>query len=593
MSNKEKEQERYFDFLKRVMKESGYQDLSYKFVYHHLTRYGIPAGSHNLRLSEQHFDAWCQRFRDNPNIDALVDPKWPYFCQFIPSDQHDFNETRRTTNHIKLYIPLAPTYMYEGVNQIFDFLAEQRIPHVSKVGTHIRNDSVVIRLVHPEDSDKVIKFVKNNKYLQRGLLKTNPFAPNESGVGYASDGRVSFNETIASLISYYINYRKNRGEFKYIGANDFNDFVANVYKSLFGDKRSAEEVFDNNPFFADNGLFNYINNPTEVYSLKIVLGLYLETLQKDFTKEKYYDFYEKTLDEEGFMLEENYNQEEHDKETVELLRRGMLILTERYESSDAAFQQLNGYVQSGDLQLITSQKGLRDLYQATHFDKRVRSYLLKNHIELKDVINSFNIYRKKEITNVASHLRHAFDVLEKKKGYANAYHNICGYLTEGDPAYITRDYGLRQKIGESTLRDKINRYIETNGLTVDEFVASLTGGVKKAEDYLEDACRYTRGKYDSAHEKGDIKTTGLDWTTSALVALIQNFDYEGFTRDNDSRKNLIALVTRQKATEIVARELGITPSELSQMDYYELRDKCKMYVRSVTEIDLQKETSKL
>ncbi len=49
-------------------------------------------------------------------------------------------------NHIKLYIPLDARHIYRGVDQIFNFLSENDISHVSKVGSAIRNDDIVIRL---------------------------------------------------------------------------------------------------------------------------------------------------------------------------------------------------------------------------------------------------------------------------------------------------------------------------------------------------------------------------------------------------------------------------------------------------------------
>ena len=583
-SKQQHEIDKFFDFISKVMKESGYKDLSYDFIYHHLTRYGIVPGSKNFMINEL-FDAWEKRFSHKKNIQAYVSPSWTYFCQFVPRDHNKFKEARNVSNHIKLYIPLSPNYIYDGVNILFDFLDANNITHVSKVGSHTRNDSVVIRVLRQEDADKIMEFVKNNKYLQRGLIKTNPFAPNENGVGYACDGQVSFNEAMAALISNYVNYRKNRGEYKYIGANDFNYFVSNIYKNLFGQGKSQFEIFQTSPYFKNGGMFDYIENPQEVYSLKIALGLYMESLKPDFNKEKYYDFYDKTLNQEKFMLENNFDQKSYDKETLELLRNGVKILTEHYDSSDRATKQIVNYYVSGDSAWISTTHNLRGLYVKKHFDRRLREYLKRTNQTLLELIQSFGIYKRSNINRMASHLRFACDTMSDKMGFENGYYNITQYLLTGENDYLTRDHQIRQRIGNSNLRDRVLEYISKNNLTIDEFVASITGAKKQPEDYIEDAIRITRAKYDKLYEQGMIKDDGTNWITNAIIGLVIDGTYDGFTRDNNARKNLYSMVSRQDAIDIVSKSLGITKFELENLKEQELYTMCEKYVKQVTELD--------
>ena len=586
MNNKfKREIDKFIDFIKNVIKESNYQDISNDFVYHHLVRYGIDPKARTFSIEDQFFDKWINRFKDNQNIDVYVDPNWSYFCQFVPTNKSDYLKTRYAQNHIKLYIPLDPNHMYEGANQIFDFLSQNRIPHMSKIGKAVRNDSIVIRVLTKEDAEKVMNFVKNNKYIQSGLVKTNPFVPNEKGVGYACDGLISYNETIAHLLANYINLRKNRGEFKYIGASDFNIYASSVYKNIFSNGQSAEELFKNNPNFKKNGLFNYIEEPQEVYSLKIALGLYVKAIKNDFDKKEYYEYYDSTLNQDSFMLENNFDQVSYDKDTLGLLRSSMETLTEHYESSDKAKYYLSNYIKTGDLEFITTYKNLRHVFLKKHLDRRVKEYLIRNKTDINSLLDSFNIYKKKEITDLASHVRFSFEVLRRKRDYETAYYNTCQYLLTNDCTYLTRDYGIRRIISESSLRDRVLAYIKKEGISVEKFVSSITGAKKSKENYLEDACRYTRTKYDQAYQDGKIKRDGVDWSVYALIGLIKNYDYTGFTRDNNSRKDLMSMTSRKDIVSIVSKNLGITPFELENATQEELIGICTKYIKKVTELD--------
>ena len=311
----------------------------------------------------------------------------------------------------------------------------------------------------------------------------------------------------------------------------------------------------------------------------------MESIKPDFNKEKYYEYYEKTLNQEKFMQENSFDQKAYDKETIELLRKGMQILTEHYDSSDNASRHIVSYYVSGDPMWISSTHNLRGLYTKKHFDRRLREYLNRTNQNILEVINSFNIYKKSNINRMASHLRFACDVMTDKMGYENSYYNITQYLLTGEADYLTRDHKIRPTITNSNLRDTILKYISNNNLTIEEFVSSISGTKKSPEDCLEDAVRITRAKYDKLYEQNMVRKDGLNWSTNALISLVINGAYDGFTRDNNSRKNLYSLVSRDTALEIVSKNLGITKFELENLRENELYATCEKYVRQVTEID--------
>ena len=158
--------------------------------------YGFEGGKKNNKL----FNRWIDKFKKNPNIRVFCSPYWEYFCQFI-------NGRVDSSRCIKMYIPVDNKHIEESANRIFSFLAKNNISHLSKIGSEIRFDDIVIRLNTKADALKLQKFIDNDKYIQEGLFKGNPFAFSNNGINYAYDGHTSFNMCLSHLISIYVNSR--------------------------------------------------------------------------------------------------------------------------------------------------------------------------------------------------------------------------------------------------------------------------------------------------------------------------------------------------------------------------------------------------
>ena len=165
------------------------------------------------------FDSWINHFKNKRHIEVFNDPSWKYFCQFV-------NGGGEGSKMIKLYIPLSYSHIEEGAKIIFEFLEKNNIEHASKIGSHLRNDNLVIRVNSMKDAKKIISFVKNNEYLQSGLLETNPFTYNQDGVGLALDGYRSFNDEVSKLLFAFFEERRRYGSKTPPTMNDFLNFVS-------------------------------------------------------------------------------------------------------------------------------------------------------------------------------------------------------------------------------------------------------------------------------------------------------------------------------------------------------------------------------
>lgn len=274
----------FLKFWRDIAKENPNTTITDKMVYHELIRLGVNEYDKKVDLTTSNsrpfnnssvrgvFESWISYYQFNSNINVFNSPSWPYFCQFTSKEN-----IASAKNHIKVYIPLDSGHIEEGAKLIFDFLSRNNIPHRSKIGKHIRFDDIVIRLINPEDAEKLIEFVHSNLYLECGLIEGNPFAFQKDGIALACDGELSYNDTVATLIAHYINTKKNKRELDNIDVRDFYNHIVNVYNN----DELIKYIFS---VYSDNKLFeNY----------KQVLELIIISADPSFTFEDYIKHYKK------------------------------------------------------------------------------------------------------------------------------------------------------------------------------------------------------------------------------------------------------------------------------------------------------------
>lgn len=182
----------------------------------------IELDNYSQGISTEHlFEKWKERFAGRKNIKVYREmSNSPYFLQFVNELEQDSGE------YIKLYIPLDYEHLYDGVNQIFDFLDREEIEHVSKVSKQMRVDNVIIRL-NAEDFDnanRIIEFISRNSKIKNGLNRTNPFVPTRKGIGIISDHGNSYNYDLSEYISNYINesLKLNKED---VSVEEFRDYL--------------------------------------------------------------------------------------------------------------------------------------------------------------------------------------------------------------------------------------------------------------------------------------------------------------------------------------------------------------------------------
>lgn len=227
--------------------------LTERIVYSYLTRRGVSKNDLKINMNfvydkdarayyneNNFFGKWIEKFKNKKNINVFCSESWKYFCQFVNGDYIDPKKI------VKLYIPLDYNHIYEGVNRIFNFLADNNINHLSKVSSNIRFDDVVVRLGNMEDARKLQQFIDNDKYIQEGMIKTTPFTFNKNGVGYAYDGNLSFNAYVSAMIADYINMmiKNSRMTLDDINISSFYTYVDMISKN----SKKIKSLLDKNDY---------------------------------------------------------------------------------------------------------------------------------------------------------------------------------------------------------------------------------------------------------------------------------------------------------------------------------------------------------
>lgn len=158
---------------------------------------------------------------------------------------------------IKIYLSLDRDHLFEGVKQLFTYLDSENIVHTSKSTSIVRSDNVVIRLRENdyEGLIKISKYIENNKYIQAGANKINPFLPTVGSIGVMHDDGRTYNGELSNLIANYINTYAKTGNI------NFWHFV-NYIKSEKKDDYLFLETF-NNAFFEKSKYQQIVENATK------------------------------------------------------------------------------------------------------------------------------------------------------------------------------------------------------------------------------------------------------------------------------------------------------------------------------------------
>jgi len=456
-------------FLRDIMLQNKDFILDYDIVYASLIRINVPERQKMLDLNELGiFNKWLKRYEKGKNTNCFIDPVNSYFCHFSIHK----SEVDKENDYIKIYVPLDYYHIEKGANLLFDFLSENNINHVSKVSRKIRFDDVVIRLTNRQDADKLLDFIKNNKYINEGLIEASPFAFTKNKVALAVDGNVSFNGVVASFIMLYLNLRQKEKNFNKINYFDFYDFVYNYYNDVI--------IKDNQEILAKD--FKKIITSTNFLDYKKVTELIIKCQSPNFTYEDYIKHLKYAKESFEMLNFENYYQ------TMSLLIHAVDIMAKNNNNDyNLALRLITHYLESKENDnYITRKENLREILYKFSFRKNMNAILKVENISLAQGYNkSMEIESIVPSTLEEVILESAIIKTYKVYDFEQVVYSLNQLITQNDYSGFTRRNLIRTILKDNVSSQKVCEIVLKNyqSENLDEaiinYVSDVLGKVSK------------------------------------------------------------------------------------------------------------------
>lgn len=583
--------EKVLKMLRDISLQNPNFDITANNVYYnYLTSLGLPKKEINKTINNN-FNEWVNHFAKNPKCRVFVSDNWKYFCQFVSNDM----QARRASEHIKVYIPLDSKHIKLGAEKIFEFLSQNNISHVSKIGSHVRFDDIVIRLINPDDLVKLINFVSSDNYIQKGLLPANPFLYTINGIALASDGRISINMTIANLISLYIKDCKEKNQLYNVSVDDFYHFITKYRNEVFSSSRGYSKFI--NDFISVLGKFNDSDIKDLLINYQNVFDLIIKCKNPNFEFREYLSHYlqctnayvkkQKEILIDSMDLTEVSIDKTGINKIINEVKSQLLhcvdVMLKHFNNDSRCLGHIEEYVRTGNPNYITTDSNLRDKLEQSNFRKNI--LIVLNHYKmdfnsfLTNLLNSKNQGNNNLINNeklesiiekkVTLTIKKILAIMSVKYGYDMSIKNLKKYIETGKAEYLTRDNNLRKEITTSNFRIDLENVLKARNCSLTDYLNEVLNNKLDNDDseiYLENAILETYQKYEEQYQNGQMQISGMNAACEGLKRLITKHDYHGFTRRNEARKNLMSNVSFEVALEIIKQKLNVNDISFGNLD---------------------------
>ena len=393
--------------------------------------------------------------------------------------------------------------------------------------------------------------------------------------------------------------------------NSYNMLV--IYKSI--NREKIPESLDR--------LYKYIESNDKNYISRegfIRMNMYLNNFKQNIknilseSNTTLTDLYEKF----GIY---DFNKNVDISKTSKELKYVMKELSE-YHNYSTIIDILQIFLATNDLSLITRENDLRTYVNNTNLRKNILStliqkklsfttycetldnYILPDYIEemKQEPIIELPIEEEQTIENTSEEEKveddtSAFDDLDEHLDITSimvAAVNSANEIKEEERK--VEDTFIEPEVNYDTLDDETSAFLEQD-LKVDDIISKINlitdeidnQQYSEKEEILKSALEDTYNKYQELYDDGKIKFDGYTLVNYAITSILENNNYNSFTRINEARKNIQEL-SPQEILDIMSRSLNLPQPELNAINNEALESIIRDYIdKVITDMKKNKE----
>ena len=519
------------------------------------------------------------------------------------------NKTRKikSITPIKVYVPTNYLNISDTTNKILSFFNKTYMAFEMKVNNNNCNNNISLILDNISDMNKFLTFIKNNKKINSNLVETHPFCFNKQ-VALTIDGNQSYISIVSDYLYKYLESKKENIDS--ISTDDYYNFIIDSYNNTFINFSKYNELEIPN-----------IDNPDEldIFTYKKITEFILKVSEENFDKKSF---------EEHFN--ECNNQNTIKEERYLFLALNTLIkyisFEKQYKTDEEILNTLKKYLETNNLSYITNKGFFRTTMYLTNFKLYIEKILNNSNLSLEELINNLKIDTYKKIDdNILDEVK-----TQNRELYLKLLDNedIKLYLATNDYTLLSRKDNLRVETVNTNFRNNIFNILYSNNISLEEFIEQYKNEIidnneeesevtetneepinndeeaeiiktdeeenfettiseepiiNTNEEYIDEESLFinalmdTYNKYQALYDENKVECDGFALVNYALTNAIKNNDFSSFTRNNDSRKNLVNLGSK-KILEIICNKSNIDKIDISNMTNDVLKDIIKEYL---------------
>ncbi len=425
-------------------------------IYYFLTRYNIPQEDKNFKVNTL-FSEWIRYFQNKPNIKVFVSPNWKYFCQFVnyPSQNQPLN------NAIKIYLHIGSKDILEVAKILFDFLSANNICHISKIGSDIRLDDIVIRVYSKEDYFKIKNFINQTPKIKNAMQDSFPIGFHDDKINLALDRDMSFNEVTSDYLYYYIvDCKKEKQNVSY---QSFLDYVSKIYFNVFIKKNKEDiDLFlkrFSGRYYSESQEYQ-LNNFHEI--TRVILESLTENTFENYLRTVDFCNNQQLIKSRVQGYSDILNPINITESDYSLIEQCVLVMCKKYGIEQTVIN-LNIFLNTGNFNKITRDYNLRSRFIKSMPLKKFKKILGQESIQT--LVDDIVYGKAKIILDMA--------ILEtyRKYGYDQVEYAVIESMNENYD-YFTNDNNARSNLRRNVTKEQITYIVKSYG-NISEYITNV------------------------------------------------------------------------------------------------------------------------